>query len=121
MVRSEIMDVITSFEKGQKKAEIPAFNIGDTVRVSLRIKEGDKERLQPFEGIVIAKRNAASRSSFTVRKVSYGVGVERVIPLYSPALDSLKVVRRGDVRRAKLYYLRELRGKAARIKEKTDW
>ncbi|HPM78845.1 MAG TPA: 50S ribosomal protein L19 [bacterium] len=115
------MDAITSFEKSQPKLDLPDFNIGDTVRVSLRIKEGDKERLQPFEGIVIAMRKAGSRSSFTVRKVSYGVGVERVIPFYSPSLQGLQVMRRGDVRRAKLYYLRDLRGKAARIKDKQDW
>jgi large subunit ribosomal protein L19 len=115
------MDVIKTFELGQKKAEIPEFAVGDTVRVSLKIKEGDKERLQPFEGVVIAKRNAGARSSFTVRKVSYGIGVERIIPLYSPALDGLKVIRQGTVRRSKLYYLRDLSGKAARIKEKQDW
>jgi large subunit ribosomal protein L19 len=115
------MDVISSFEKAQVGTELPNFNIGDTVRVSLRIKEGEKERLQPFEGVVIAKRNAGARSSFTVRKVSYGIGVERVIPLFSPALQGLQVTRKGDVRRAKLYYLRNLRGKAARIKEKKDW
>jgi large subunit ribosomal protein L19 len=115
------MDVISSFEKSQIKGERPDFNIGDTVRVSLRIKEGEKERLQPFEGVVIAMRNAGARTTFTVRKVSYGIGVERVIPLYGPALDDIKILRRGDVRRAKLYYLRDLRGKAARIKEKQDW
>jgi len=115
------MNQIASFEKSQSKLDVPDFNIGDTVRVSLRIKEGEKERIQPFEGVVIAKRKAGSRSSFTVRKVSYGIGVERVIPLFSPALRGLQVMRRGDVRRAKLYYLRDLRGKAARIKEKKDW
>lgn len=115
------MDAITSFEKGQKRADIPKFDVGDTVRVNLRIKEGDKERVQPFEGQVIAIRNRGSRSSFIVRKVSYGIGVERIIPFYSPALESLKVVRRGEVRRAKLYYLRQRRGKAARIREKQDW
>jgi len=115
------MDHITAFEKSQKKVEIPSFKVGDTVRVNLRIKEGDKERLQPFEGIVIAMRKAGSRGSFTVRKVSYGIGVERLIPYQSPALEGLKVVRRGDVRRAKLYFLRNLHGKAARIKEKQDW
>jgi len=115
------MDAITSFEKGQQRSDIPEFNVGDTVRVDLRIKEGDKERLQPFEGQVIAIRKKGSRSSFIVRKVSYGIGVERIIPFYSPALAALKVIRRGDVRRAKLYYLRERRGKAARIKEKQDW
>ncbi|MDP8225997.1 MAG: 50S ribosomal protein L19 [Candidatus Lernaella stagnicola] len=115
------MDVIASFEKSQTRSDLPEFNIGDVVRVNLRIREGEKERLQPFEGVVIAKRNAGSRSSFTVRKVSYGIGVERVIPCFSPALHGLVVVRRGDVRRSKLYYLRNLRGKAARIKEKRDW
>ena len=116
------MDVIASFEKSQTvPVELPEFNIGDTVRVNLRIKEGEKERIQPFEGVVIAKRQAGIRSSFTVRKVSYGIGVERLIPVASPALQGLKVMRRGDVRRAKLYYLRNLRGKAARIKEKKDW
>lgn len=115
------MDVVKTFEKNQTKSDIPDFEIGDTVRVSLRIKEGDKERLQPFEGVVIAKKKAGARSSFTVRKISYGIGVERIIPVYSPALQGLQVVRRGNVRRAKLYYLRNLRGKAARIKEKQDW
>ncbi len=115
------MDVVKTFEKNQPRTEIPEFDIGDTVRVSLRIKEGDKERLQPFEGVVIAKKKAGARSSFTMRKISYGIGVERIIPFYSPVLQDLKVVRRGDVRRAKLYYLRQLRGKAARIKEKQDW
>jgi large subunit ribosomal protein L19 len=115
------MDVIETFEKNQMRAEVPEFEIGDTVRVNLKIKEGDKERLQPFEGIVIARKNAGSRSNFTVRKVSYGIGVERIIPLHGPVLESLKVLRRGNVRRAKLYYLRDLRGKAARIKEKQDW
>jgi large subunit ribosomal protein L19 len=115
------MDAITTFEKAQKKSEIPDFAVGDTVRVSLRIKEGEKERLQPFEGQVISIRRKGTRSSFIVRKISYGVGVERVIPFFAPVLESLKVMRRGDVRRAKLYYLREKRGKAARIKEKQDW
>ncbi len=115
------MDVVASFEKSQTKCELPDFHVGDTVRVSLRIKEGEKERIQPFEGVVIAKRGAGARSSFTVRKVSYGIGVERVIPIFSTALQGLTVMRRGDVRRAKLYYLRNLRGKAARIKEKRDW
>ena len=114
------MDIINTFEKSQMKQDVPAFDIGDTVRLSLKIKEGEKERLQPFEGVVIAKRNAGARSSFTVRKVSYGIGVERIIPLHCPALESVKVIRKGDVRRAKLYYLRNLSGKAARIKEKIE-
>ncbi len=115
------MSAITTFEKAQIKPDLPAFEVGDTVRVSLRIKEGDKERLQPFEGQVISIRRHGSRSSFIVRKISYGVGVERIIPFYTPVLESLKVVRHGDVRRAKLYYLREKTGKAARIREKQDW
>ena len=115
------MDAITSFEKAQERTDIPEFNVGDTVRVSIRITEGDKERLQPFEGQVIAIRNKGARSSFVLRKVSYGVGVERVIPYHSKSLAGVKVIRRGDVRRAKLYYLRQRRGKAARIKEKQDW
>jgi len=115
------MDAVTTYEKAQKKTEIPEFNVGDTVRVSLRIKEGDKERLQPFEGQVIAIRKKGSRGSFIVRKISYGVGVERIIPFHAPVLESLKVVRKGDVRRAKLYYLREKHGKAARIREKQEW
>jgi large subunit ribosomal protein L19 len=98
--------------------EIPDFGPGDTVMVHVKVKEGNRERLQVFEGIVIAKRSRGLNSSFTVRKISHGEGVERVFPLYSPVIHDIKVKRRGDVRRAKLYYLRELRGKAARIKEK---
>lgn len=115
------MDAINSFEKAQIKNDLPQFNVGDTIRVSLRVKEGEKERLQPFEGQVISIRSKGSRSSFIVRKVSYGIGVERIIPFHSSALAGLTVTRRGDVRRAKLFYLRERRGKAARIKEKRDW
>jgi len=98
---------------------IPAFSAGDTVRVNVKVVEGTRERVQAFEGVCIARRNAGVNSSFTVRKISYGEGVERVFPLYSPRLDSVELVRRGDVRRAKLYYLRGRRGKAARIAERT--
>ena len=98
---------------------IPEFSPGDTVRVSLKVVEGERERVQAFEGVCIARKNAGINSSFTVRKISYGEGVERIFPLHSPRLVSIELIRRGDVRRAKLYYLRGLRGKAARISEKT--
>ncbi len=101
--------------------EIPSFQAGDTLRVNVKIVEGDKERVQAYEGVCIARRNRGINSAFTVRKISNGEGVERVFPLYSPRLESIEVVRRGDVRRAKLYYMRELSGKAARIKEKRDF
>ncbi len=100
-------------------SKIPEFAAGDTVKVNVKVVEGDRERVQAFEGVVIARKNAGINSSFTVRKISYGEGVERVFPLYSPRLVSIELIRRGDVRRAKLYYLRGLRGKAARIAEKT--
>src|ERR1700761_867193 len=96
----------------------PEFAPGDTLRVNVRIVEGDNERVQAFEGVCIARKNAGLNSSFTVRKISHGEGVERILPLYSPRLDSIDLIRRGDVRRAKLYYLRRLTGKAARIREK---
>jgi large subunit ribosomal protein L19 len=99
-------------------ASIPEFRAGDTVRVSVKVVEGTRERLQAFEGVCIARKNAGLQSAFTVRKISYGEGVERVFPLYSPRVATIEVVRRGDVRRAKLYYLRGLRGKAARIAER---
>ena len=98
---------------------MPAFNPGDTVRINVKVVEGMRERIQAFEGVCIAKKNRGLNSSFTVRKISYGEGVERVFPLYSPRIDSIQLVRRGDVRRAKLYYLRGRRGKSARIAEKT--
>lgn len=98
---------------------IPNFSAGDTVRVNVKVVEGNRERVQAFDGVVIAKKNRGVNSSFTVRKISYGEGVERIFPLYSPRIDSIQLLRRGDVRRAKLYYLRGLRGKAARIAEKT--
>lgn len=99
---------------------VPYFAPGDTVRVKVKVVEGSRERVQAFEGVCIARRNRGLNSSFTVRKISYGEGVERVFPLYSPNVSSIEIVRRGDVRRAKLYYLRALRGKRARISEKTD-
>ena len=102
------------------RSDMPAFAPGDTVRVMVRVREGDKERLQAFEGIVISKRGGGISENFTVRKVSAGVGVERIFPIHSPSIASVDVVRRGRVRRAKLYYLRNLSGKAARIREKRD-
>jgi len=110
--------VIEAIEQEQMNKEMPEFSPGDTVIVQVKVKEGTRERLQAFEGVVIAKRNRGLNSSFTVRKISHGEGVERVFQTYSPVVDSLKVKRRGDVRRAKLYYLRGRTGKAARIKEK---
>ncbi|MGD9588491.1 MAG: 50S ribosomal protein L19 [Pyrinomonadaceae bacterium] len=112
------MNRLDLVEKSQLRDNIPAFQAGDTVKVHVRIKEGNKERLQVFEGIVIARKHGGVRESITVRKVSFGVGVERIFPLHATVVDHIDVVRRGKVRRAKLYYLRELRGKAARIKEK---
>jgi large subunit ribosomal protein L19 len=100
------------------RTDIPDFAPGDTVRVHVRIKEGDKERIQVFEGVVIARQHGGLRETFTVRKISFGVGVERIFPLHSPVIERIEVVRRGDVRRAKLYYLRRLKGKAARIRER---
>lgn len=116
-------DIIQALEKEQiekySNKSIPDFQSGDTVRVSVKVVEGTRERLQAYEGVVIARRNAGFNSSFTVRKISYGEGVERVFPLYSPNVAQIEVVRRGDVRRAKLYYLRDRRGKSARIAEQT--
>ncbi len=111
-------NIIEELEAEQMSKEIPAFGAGDTVVVQVKIKEGDRERLQAFEGVVIAKRNRGLNSSFTVRKISHGEGVERVFQTYSPLVSEIQVKRRGAVRRAKLYYLRGLQGKAARIKEK---
>ncbi len=112
------IDLIDKIEKDYMRMDIPDFRVGDTVRVHTRIKEGDKERIQVFEGVVIRKRRGGLNATFTVRKVSYGVGVERIFPLHSPMIDKIEVVRRGKVRRAKLYYLRNRIGKAARIREK---
>ncbi len=111
------MNFIGAIEEGFKRI-IPYFNIGDTVRVLVKVVEGDKERIQPFEGIVIAKRGGGTRETFMVRKVSFGVGVERVFPLHSPIIDKIEVLKRGRVRRAKLYYLRGKKGKATRIKDR---
>lgn len=110
--------IIQQIENEQLNKELPAFGPGDTVVVQVKVKEGNRERLQAFEGVVIGKRNRGLNSAFTVRKISHGVGVERTFQTYSPLVDSVDVKRRGDVRQAKLYYLRELQGKAARIKEK---
>ncbi len=110
--------IIESLEKEQMNRELPEFSPGDTVVVQVKVKEGARERLQAYEGVVIAKKNRGLNSSFTVRKISHGEGVERVFQTYSPTVASLTVKRRGDVRRAKLYYLRDRTGKAARIKEK---
>ena len=110
--------IIDQIEAEQMTRELPEFGPGDTVVVQVKVKEGDRERLQAFEGVCIAKRNRGLNSAFTVRKISNGEGVERVFQTYSPVVDSVAVKRRGDVRRAKLYYLRDLTGKAARIKEK---
>ncbi len=110
--------IIEELNNEQMHKKIPEFSPGDTVVVQVKVKEGNRERLQAFEGVVIAKRNRGLNSAFTVRKISHGEGVERVFQTYSPSVANIKVKRRGDVRRAKLYYLRELSGKAARIKEK---
>lgn len=111
-------NIISQIENEQMAKEVPAFAPGDTVVIQVRVTEGNRERLQAFEGVVIGKRNRGLNSSFTVRKISYGVGVERTFQTFSKLIDSIAVKRRGDVRQAKLYYLRDLSGKAARIKEK---
>lgn len=112
------MNVIEALEKEQMRGDIPAFRPGDTVKVHVKIKEGEKERIQVFQGVVIRRRKGNTGATFTVRKVSYGIGVERIFPLHSPIIDKIEIITRGRVRRARLYYLRNLRGKAARIKEK---
>lgn len=111
---------LLNLERPYLKDDIPEFRAGDTVRVHVRVVEGNKTRIQVFMGVVIARRGGGTRETFTVRKISGGIGVERVFPLHSPVIDKIEVVRRGKVRRAKLYYLRELRGKAARIEERRD-
>ena len=110
-------EIIRSIEAKQLRSDLPAFGIGDTIRVWVKVVEGNRERLQAFEGTVIAKRNGGIRETFTVRRVSYGIGVERTFPLHSPRVDHVEVIRKGKVRRAKLYYLRGRFGKAAKIKE----
>ena len=112
------MQAIEQLSREQMRMDMPDFLPGDTVRVHVKIKEGDKERVQVFQGVVISKRKGGISATFTVRKVSYGVGVERVFPFHSPIIDRVEIVTRGRVRRAKIYYLRKLRGKAARIREK---
>ena len=112
------MDIVEQVSRSQLRDNIPQFGPGDTLRVNVRVREGDKERIQAFEGICIARKGGGVSETFTVRKVSSGIGVERIFPVHSPSLESIEVVRRGRVRRAKLYYLRALRGKAARIREK---
>ena len=110
-------EIIKSIEKAQHRTDRPDFNVGDTLRVFVKVVEGNRERLQAFEGTVIARRNGSCRETFTVRRVSYGIGVERTFPLHSPRVDHIEIIRRGKVRRAKLYYLRGLQGKAAKIKD----
>ena len=111
------MNIIEQIEKENLKAEVPSFNVGDTVNVSVKVIEGAKERIQAFEGVVIAKKNGGIRETFTVRRISYGIGVERTFPVHSPKIAGITVVKRGKVRRAKLYYLRDLTGKAAKVEE----
>ncbi len=113
------MKRLERLERGLQKKDVPSFQIGDTVRVHVKVREGEKDRIQIFEGIVIGRKRASNRETFRVRKVSYGVGVERIFPIHSPFLEKLEVVREGKVRRAKLYYLRERKGKAARLGERT--
>ena len=117
MAKLNLSEVI---EAEQLKADIPSFSPGDTIKVNLRVVEGNRERVQTFQGVVIRRRGGGIRETFTVRKISFGVGVERTFPLHSPSIASIEVVTRGDVRRSKLYYLRDRIGKAARIKEKRD-
>ncbi len=117
---SDIVPVLKAIEDRQLRTGLPEFRVGDTVRVHVKIKEGDKERVQAFEGVVIKRTRFGVRATFTVRKISYGVGVERVFPFVSPMLDRIEVLARGAVRRGRLYYLRALKGKAARIRERSD-
>ncbi|WMJ76288.1 MULTISPECIES: 50S ribosomal protein L19 [unclassified Sedimentibacter] len=111
------MDLIKSFENEQLKSDLTPFNVGDTVKVHVRVKEGNRERIQVFEGIVLKKQGESNRATFTVRKISYGVGVERTFPVHSPKIEKIDVTRRGKVRRARLFYLRERTGKATKVKE----
>ena len=114
------MDVSDLVEKPLLRSDLPSFGPGDTVKVQVRVSEGNRERLQTFQGVVIRRRGGGTRETFTVRKISFGVGVERTFPLHAPSVAKIEVVTRGDVRRSKLYYLRERVGRAARIKEKRD-
>ena len=114
------MNQLVELEREYLRQDVPEFRPGDTVRIQVRVVEGEKERLQAFQGVVVARRGGGTRETFTVRKISGGVGVERVFPLHAPVVDKIEVLRRGRVRRAKLYYLRNLRGKAARIEERRD-
>ena len=111
------MNIIDQIEKEQLRNDIAPFNVGDTVKVHVKVKEGDKERIQVYEGVVIAKKGSGIRESFTVRRISFGIGVERTFPMNSPRIDKVVVVRKGKVRRAKIYYIRDLSGKAAKVKE----
>lgn len=111
------MNIIDQIEKEQLRNDITPFNIGDTVRVNVKVKEGDKERIQAYEGVVIAKKGSGVRETFTVRRVSFGIGVERTFPLHSPRIEKIVVTRKAKVRRAKIYYIRDLSGKAAKVKE----
>ncbi len=115
------MDIIQEFEKKQLRTDIPQFKPGDTLKVHVKVKEGEKERIQVFQGLCIARKHGGLRETFTVRKISQGIGVERIFPLHSPFIEKIEVVRVGKVRRAKLYYIREKIGKKARIKEKKTW
>lgn len=112
------MDIVQQVQKDDMRTDLPAFGPGDTIRVNVRVREGEKERIQVFEGVCIGRRGGGMQESFTVRKISSGVGVERIFPLHSPSIESVHLIREGRVRRAKLHYLRKLRGKAARIPEK---
>lgn len=114
------MNIIDQLEQEQLRDDIPEFSPGDTVRMQVKVVEGGKERLQQFEGVILKRQGSGNRETFTVRKISHGIGVERIFPVHSPNIEKIEVIRRGDVRRAKLYYLRERRGKASRIKEKRD-
>jgi large subunit ribosomal protein L19 len=113
-------NILNEFDNASKRDDIPAFRAGDTVKVHVKVVEGNRSRVQVFQGVVIRRQGGGLQETFTVRKVSFGVGVERTFPMHTPIVDKVEVVTRGDVRRAKLYYLRELRGKAAKIKEKRD-
>lgn len=114
------MTIIQALERENLKPEVPSFNVGDTVKVYNKIVEGTRERIQVFEGVVISRKNSSVRETFTVRRMSFGVGVEKTFPIHSPRVDKIEVVKRGKVRRAKLYYLRDLSGKASKIKEKQN-